>query len=234
MKTMGTNLIDILVETEPNFSVICGRNGTFRIHKLRVWETTERTHVYLEGIGKRGVAIRGGICVTKECFTEVVRRFLAISPLLERRELATVLAALRLWQQTLNRHEELMWRIATDDGQVEALSDAEIEEFCEQLNTDIFDAALFTDDEGRSNGCQIDSEGFCATHGKVHQPPAMKKFKMVCAKCGSEEVLKDSYAIWSVEEQKWILHSVHDHTNCEKCGGECDVQEIVIKEESHG
>ena len=56
--------------------------------------------------------------------------------LLNARELATVLAALRLWQETVNRHEEPMWEIATDDGMIEPLSDDEIDELCERLNTE--------------------------------------------------------------------------------------------------
>jgi hypothetical protein len=51
------------------------------------------------------------------------------------RELATVLAALRLWQQTANRHEDPLWNIATDEGTLEPLDEDEIDALCEQLNT---------------------------------------------------------------------------------------------------
>jgi hypothetical protein len=53
---------------------------------------------------------------------------------LDKREIATILAALRLWQETVNKHEEEPWKIATDDGQLEPLSDDEIDDLCEKLN----------------------------------------------------------------------------------------------------
>jgi len=52
-----------------------------------------------------------------------------------RREFHTMLAALRLWQETANRGEEWMNEIATDNGQVKALDDEEIEELCYRINT---------------------------------------------------------------------------------------------------
>ncbi len=55
------------------------------------------------------------------------------------------------------------------------------------------------------------------------------KIKMVCARCGSEDVQKDAYAEWSVQDQAWVLHSTYDHTVCEDCGGEqTDLEEVPI------
>jgi hypothetical protein len=76
MKKDSDSLIDIIVPTGAEFSTIQGRNGTFRITKLRVWESHDHTHIYLDGLGKRQVAIRGGLRVTKECFEEICRRYL--------------------------------------------------------------------------------------------------------------------------------------------------------------
>jgi hypothetical protein len=53
---------------------------------------------------------------------------------LTRQEVATILAALRLWQETSNRDEEWMHQVATIDGSVEALNEEEIDELCEKLN----------------------------------------------------------------------------------------------------
>jgi hypothetical protein len=126
-----------------------GRNGMFHIQKLYIWESVDHNHVYLEGIGKRGLSIRGGFLVTKECLANACREFLA--------------------------------ELARPSGVVSA----------------------------------------------EQKTPVIKRFKMVCSECGSEQVLKDAYAIWSVEEQEWILHSTYDHADCEECGGECKVKEIV-------
>ena len=73
---MKQDLVDIIVPTVGEFSTVEGRNGMFRITKLRVWESHDHEHIYVEGIGKRQVAIRGGLRVTKECFEEVCRRYL--------------------------------------------------------------------------------------------------------------------------------------------------------------
>lgn len=55
------------------------------------------------------------------------------------RETATILAALRLWQETTNRLESLpgqtnLKEIATNCGKVEPLNDEEIDSLCEAIN----------------------------------------------------------------------------------------------------
>ncbi|MBC8315250.1 MAG: hypothetical protein H8E51_07080 [Bacteroidetes bacterium] len=57
---------------------------------------------------------------------------------------------------------------------------------------------------------------------------ADEKIQIICAKCGSDDVMKDAWAEWSVETQNWILHSVYDNTWCEKCEENCKVIEITI------
>jgi hypothetical protein len=54
------------------------------------------------------------------------------------------------------------------------------------------------------------------------------KVKMVCRKCGSDRVLRDAYAAWSVEDQRWELTNVFDHAVCES--KECDGNETRIEE----
>ena len=58
-----------------------------------------------------------------------------------RREFFTMLAALRLWQETKrlwqetnSRFEDWMQQIATDGDTVQALDDNEIDELCERIN----------------------------------------------------------------------------------------------------
>lgn len=52
-----------------------------------------------------------------------------------KRELGTVLAALRWWQLTLGEAPIWIDEIATDSGEFEPLSVAEIDDLCERLNT---------------------------------------------------------------------------------------------------
>src|SRR5437899_13056424 len=70
------DLIDFITPTDPGLSIIDGRNGMFHIKELHVWESHDHIHVYLDGIGKRGLAIRGGLRVTKNCFYKTCFTFL--------------------------------------------------------------------------------------------------------------------------------------------------------------
>src|SRR5215475_13193710 len=74
--TAKNERIDIKVPTDPEDSIVRGRNGTYYITTLRVCEMFDG-YVSLEGIGKRGFVIRGGLCVTKKCFEEMCRAYLA-------------------------------------------------------------------------------------------------------------------------------------------------------------
>jgi len=67
---------------------------------------------------------------------------------LDKRELGTVLAALKTWQAGDFVRDDSMIGIATDDGEMERLDDDEIEALCERLNGPgdmrpfLFDASL--------------------------------------------------------------------------------------------
>lgn len=49
------------------------------------------------------------------------------------------------------------------------------------------------------------------------QPKFTPEKNPVCENCGSEEVLRDAYAIWDKEEYDWVLHSTYDKWVCENC-----------------
>lgn len=40
---------------------------------------------------------------------------------------------------------------------------------------------------------------------------------VICAVCGSTEVLKDAFAAWDADAGQWVLHSTHDETYCQCC-----------------
>ena len=50
------------------------------------------------------------------------------------REFHTILAALRYWQRGLDEDNDID-HIATNDGDIRALDDLEIDELCERINT---------------------------------------------------------------------------------------------------
>jgi hypothetical protein len=56
-----------------------------------------------------------------------------------------------------------------------------------------------------------------------------KKIKMVCSKCGSDNVRLDAYAEWDVDAQEWALCSTMDAAVCEgECEDECSLEEVEI------
>lgn len=71
----------------------------------------------------------------------------------------------------------------------------------------------------------------------VPKPKPGPRYNQVCRYCRSEDVLCDAYAVWSVENQEWELHSVYDKgASCqaegsEMCkGGDTRIDQIEIDE----
>lgn len=48
---------------------------------------------------------------------------------------------------------------------------------------------------------------------------------MTCRSCGSDQVLRDAWASWSLEDQQWQLGEVFDHAFCMACETDCDITE---------
>jgi hypothetical protein len=46
---------------------------------------------------------------------------------------------------------------------------------------------------------------------------------MTCRTCGSDQVVRDAWACWSVEDQHWELGEVFDHAFCVACEDDCDL-----------
>jgi hypothetical protein len=61
----------------------------------------------------------------------------------------------------------------------------------------------------------------------------MAKLRMVCAECGSDNVLADAYAAWNFEAQCWEVHGdVFDKGSvCEECDGECSIESEEVETE---
>ena len=47
---------------------------------------------------------------------------------------------------------------------------------------------------------------------------------MRCTTCGGDNVLRDAWACWSNEQQTWELAQVFDHTFCEDCETDCQIE----------
>lgn len=69
---------EIVVAVNPKDSYIRGVNGDFELTALKLWDYEDR--IYLDGIGKRGRTIKGGIRVDKQSFAELCRKFLKAYP----------------------------------------------------------------------------------------------------------------------------------------------------------
>lgn len=55
------------------------------------------------------------------------------------------------------------------------------------------------------------------------------KVRMVCATCGSENVVRGLFAEWDIEKQDWVLQNVFDDAMCDDCGQECRINEERIE-----
>jgi hypothetical protein len=50
----------------------------------------------------------------------------------------------------------------------------------------------------------------------------------VCAHCGSENVTHDALARWDTETQEWSISSTLDNSDCDRCGNECTVEDVLM------
>jgi hypothetical protein len=62
------------VETNVEKSWIQGRNGLFNITAIQIWGPGDV--LYVDGIGKRGFAIKGGLCVNIGAFDNLAIQWL--------------------------------------------------------------------------------------------------------------------------------------------------------------
>lgn len=60
----------------------------------------------------------------------------------------------------------------------------------------------------------------------------MSKIKYVCTKCGSDNVLFDSWARWNEDKQEMELETTFNNSYCEDCENDCRVKEVEIEETS--
>ena len=54
------------------------------------------------------------------------------------------------------------------------------------------------------------------------------KYRKVCKWCGSENVTHDALARWDEVAQEWELSSTLDNADCDRCGGECDIEDVPM------
>ena len=55
---------------------------------------------------------------------------------------------------------------------------------------------------------------------------ATAKVRKVCARCGSESVVRDAWAEWDVETQTYVLHEWFSLAYCRDCDGETGIREV--------
>ena len=66
--------VNVNVEVDPKESFIVGRNGERPIESVEVWAADNRA--FVDGIGKRGSAIRGGLMFPTKSMDEIARKWL--------------------------------------------------------------------------------------------------------------------------------------------------------------
>lgn len=56
--------------------------------------------------------------------------------------------------------------------------------------------------------------------------------RIVCRDCGSDNVRRDAWAAWSVEQQEWTLGEVFDAGFCMTCDREASLEEAEVTAEA--
>ena len=49
---------------------------------------------------------------------------------------------------------------------------------------------------------------------------------MACRTCGSDRVVRDAWACWSVERQEWELGEIFDQAFCLNCEDDCTIESV--------
>ena len=52
--------------------------------------------------------------------------------------------------------------------------------------------------------------------------PLAGRLKPVCARCGSESIVRDAAVRWDILSQQWDVSGIYDCTSCDLCGAESD------------
>ena len=52
--------------------------------------------------------------------------------------------------------------------------------------------------------------------------------EIICAECGSDDVLRDAWAAWDADRQEWVLASVFDDGFCEACERSVSLRERTL------
>lgn len=55
------------------------------------------------------------------------------------------------------------------------------------------------------------------------------RVRKVCETCRGENVTQDALAHWCEESQEWELSSLLDNADCDDCGGETNIDDVVIE-----
>ncbi|SCW95978.1 hypothetical protein SAMN05660859_0164 [Ancylobacter rudongensis] len=76
-------------------------------------------------------------------------------------------------------------------------------------------------------GNQMSTEGISADPAPAPAKTA-SRLTMRCSYCDSENVMRDAWATWSVEDQSWCLGNVFDAAFCEDCENDTKIVEGVI------
>ena len=63
------------------------------------------------------------------------------------------------------------------------------------------------------------------------RPRRSPRLDIVCGECGGNNVMRDAWAVWDVDEQDWVLGAVFDYGHCDDCDGESRLEEIELAAE---
>ena len=68
-------------------------------------------------------------------------------------------------------------------------------------------------------------------------PPAVRprsspRIDIICRDCGGNNVCRDAWAVWDIDEQDWVLGAVFDDGHCEDCECGARLEEVELSPHS--
>ena len=75
----------------------------------------------------------------------------------------------------------------------------------------------------------------CPMWDEAKEETTDMKTKPVCKHCGSEDVVCDAAARWSVEKQEWVMSGAHEfNVDCCQCNGETRIDWVPADYDTTG
>jgi hypothetical protein len=59
-----------------------------------------------------------------------------------------------------------------------------------------------------------------------------RRIDIICRDCGGNNVCRDAWAVWEIDEQDWVLGAVFDDGHCDDCQCSARLEEVELPPQS--